>query len=62
MTLTEARDIVRGLGLTFRHDYPQYRVAFKGPDNEASAYYADDLQDAVNTARAMAKRRDEALS
>lgn len=54
MTYTEAKRIVKALGLRItKTDYDEYRVALAS-DAEASAYYATDLDDAVDTARAMA--------
>jgi hypothetical protein len=57
MTLQEAKSIARHLGLTFRRVRSgAYRVNF--PDgSEATAYYADDLEQAVNTAVEMARSR-----
>lgn len=55
MTYTEAKRIVKALGMRLtRTDYDEYRIAYAS-NAEASAYYATDLQDAVDTARAMAK-------
>lgn len=52
-TLRQARQIVKDLGMTLRViDGEEYRVAYV-PDREASAYYTNDLDDAVGTARAM---------
>ena len=50
------RDEVRSLGLTLRVTDGEYRVAF--PYNERSAYYTTDPDDALATARAMARERD----
>jgi hypothetical protein len=57
MTLQEAKSIARHLGLTLRQVRSgAYRVNF--PDgSEATAYYADDLEHAVNTAVEMARSR-----
>jgi hypothetical protein len=56
MTLQEAKSIARHLGLTLRKVRSgDYRVSF--PDGSESAYYTDDLEDAVNTAVEMARRR-----
>ena len=55
-TLQEAKSIARHLGLTLRKVRSgDYRVSF--PDGGESAYYTDDLEDAVNTAVEMARRR-----
>lgn len=54
MTLTEAKAAIKALGMTLRRENGEYRVAFRGKDSEASAYYTTDLADAVATARMMA--------
>jgi len=53
MRQKDAFAAIRALGLTISKCNGEYRVAFPGPGNEASAYYTNDLQDALNTARAM---------
>jgi hypothetical protein len=54
MTLQEAKSIARHLGLTLRLlRSGKYRVNFRD-GNETTAYYTDDLEDAVNTAVEMA--------
>lgn len=54
MTFAEARSIVRAFGLTIRCGADgEYRVNFSG-GSEATAYYTPWLDDAVDTARAMA--------
>ena len=54
MTLQEAKSIARHLGLTLRKVRSgDYRVNFRD-GNETSAYYTDNLEDAVNTAVEMA--------
>ena len=58
MTLQEAKSIARHLGLTLRKVRSgHYRVNFCDGD-ETTAYYADDLEDAVNTAVEMARKRE----
>jgi len=56
VTLQEAKSIARHLGLTLRKvrsgDYRDFRDG-----NETTAYYTDDLEDAVNTAVEMARKR-----
>jgi hypothetical protein len=55
MTLQEAKSIARHLGLTLRKVRSgDYRVNFRD-GNEP--YYTDNLEDAVNTAVEMARRR-----
>ena len=50
MTLQQAKSIARHLGLTLRMVRSgEYRVNFRD-GNEATAYYTDNLEDAVNTA------------
>jgi hypothetical protein len=57
MTLQEAKSIARHLELTLRLlRSGDYRVNFRDGD-ETTAYYTDDLEDAVNTAVEMARRR-----
>ena len=55
MTLQEAKSIVRHLGLTLRKVRSgDYCVKFRD-GNEATPYYTDDLEDAVNAAVRMAR-------
>jgi hypothetical protein len=57
MTLQKAKSIARHLGLTLRQPRSgNYRVNFRD-GNEATAYYTDNLEDAVNTAVEMARER-----
>jgi hypothetical protein len=57
MTLQEAKSITRHLGLTLRKVRSgDYRVKFRD-GNEMTAYYTDDLENAVNTAVEMARKR-----
>ena len=57
MTLQKAKSIARHLGLTLRKVCSgDYRVNFRD-GNETTAYYTDNLEDAVNTAVEMARRR-----
>src|SRR5207247_10521442 len=57
MTLQEAKSIARHLGLTLRKVRSgDYRVNFRD-GNETTAYYTDNLEDAVNTAVEMARTR-----
>jgi hypothetical protein len=59
MTLQEAKSIARHLGLTLRKVRSgDYRVNFRD-GNETTAYYTDNLEDAVNTAVEMARIRAE---
>src|SRR5262245_18350312 len=54
----EAKSIARHLGLTLRQvRYGDYRVNFRD-GNETTAYYTNDLEDAVNTAVEMARKRE----
>ena len=58
MTLQEAKSIARHLGLTLRKVRSgDYRVNFRD-GNETTAYYTDNLEDAVKTAVEMARTRD----
>jgi hypothetical protein len=57
MTLQEAKSIARHFGLTLRKVRSgDYRVNFRDA-NETGAYYTDNLEDAVNNAVEMARRR-----
>ena len=57
MTLQEAKSIARHLGLTLRKVRSgDYRVNFRDGD-ETTAHYTDNLEDAVNTAVEMARKR-----
>jgi hypothetical protein len=57
MTLQEAKSIARHLGLALRKVRSgDYRVNFRDV-NEPAPYYTDDLEDAVNTAVEMARKR-----
>src|SRR5262245_12930991 len=57
MMLQQAKSIARHLGLTLRAVRSgNYRVNFRD-GNETTAYYTDSLEDAVNTAVEMARKR-----
>jgi hypothetical protein len=57
MTLQKAKSIARHLGLTLRQLHSgNYRVNFRD-GNEATAYYTDKFEDAVNAVVAMARKR-----
>jgi hypothetical protein len=57
MTLQEAKSIARHLGLTLRLlRSGKYGMNFRD-GNETTAYYTDDLEDAVSTAVEMARKR-----
>jgi hypothetical protein len=57
MMLQEAKSIARHLGLTLRQVRSgAYRVNFRD-GNETTAYYTDNLEDAVTTAVEMARTR-----
>jgi hypothetical protein len=56
VTLHEAKSIARHLRLTLRKVRSgDYRVNFRD-GNETTAYYTDNLEDAVNTAVEMARK------
>ena len=58
MTLQEAKSIARHLGLTLRKVRSgDYRVNFRDGD-ETTAHYTDNLEDAVNTAVEMTRKRE----
>jgi hypothetical protein len=57
ITLQEGKSIARHLGLTLRKVRSDaYRVNFRD-GNETTAYYTDNLDDAVNSAVEMARKR-----
>jgi len=57
MTLQQAKSIARHLGFTLRKVRSgDYRVNFRD-GNETTAYYTDNLEDAVKTAIKMARKR-----
>jgi hypothetical protein len=57
MTLQKTKSFARHLGLTLRQVRSgDYRVNFRD-GNETTAYYTNDLEDAVNTAVEMARTR-----
>jgi translation initiation factor 2 alpha subunit (eIF-2alpha) len=59
MTLQEAKSIARHLGLTLRTVRSgNYRVNLRD-GNETTAYYTDDLEDAVNTVIEKARKRGQ---
>jgi hypothetical protein len=59
MTLQEAKSIARHLGLTLRKVRSgEYRVNFRD-GNKTTAYYTDSLEDAVNTAVEMVRKRGQ---
>jgi hypothetical protein len=55
MTLLDARRIAASFGCYLTRRDGEYRINLVG-GSEATAYYTSDLEDAVNTARAMAMR------
>jgi hypothetical protein len=59
MTLQQAKLIARHLGLTLRKVRSgDYRVNFRD-GNEMTAYYTDNLEDAVNTVVEKARKRGQ---
>jgi len=59
MTLQEAKSIARHLGLTLRKVHSgDFRVSCRDGD-ESTAYYTDDLKDAVSAAVEMARNRGQ---
>ena len=60
MTMQNAKDECRDLGMTIRYNVgcDEYRVNFKG-GTEATAYYTNDRDDAVLTARAMMRMQSK---
>ena len=57
MTFQEAKSIARHLGLTLRKlRSGDYRVNFRDGD-ETTAYYTDNLEEAINTGAEMIRKR-----
>jgi hypothetical protein len=57
VTLRQGKSIARHVGLTLRELCSgEYRVNFRD-GNETTAHYRDNLEDAVNTAVEMARKR-----
>lgn len=56
MTTKTATTLVRALGCSLRYRDAEYRVNFQGGD-EATAYYTNDIHDAIYTAVAMHRSR-----
>jgi hypothetical protein len=60
MTLQKAKSIARHLRITLRKMRSgDYRVNFRD-GNETTAYYTDNLEDAINAAIEMARKRNTA--
>ena len=55
-TLAQAKATLRAVGVTITKRHGEYRVNLRG-GQEATAYYTDDIEDAVNTGQQMADRR-----
>lgn len=60
LTIAQTLDAIRKLGFqaSYRTEYKEFRVTLRGLDKEhaeASAYYTNDKQDAIDTAVWMAK-------
>lgn len=56
MTFEAARDAIRTIGCSLRLKGGEYRVNFFG-GKEETAYYTNDLSDAIETAKAMIDRK-----
>lgn len=52
MTLKQAKEKLAAFGMSLRHRDGEYRVNFRN-GSEATAYYTDDREDAVDTAMHM---------
>lgn len=62
MTIKHARGIVNSLGLVLRVEPDrEYMVKFRDDHDCRTAYYTNDLQDAVDTAKAMAQEMSKAI-
>lgn len=55
-TLARAKAVLRAVGVTINKRHGEYRVNLLG-GREATAYYTDDIQDAVETGLRMADQR-----
>lgn len=44
-----------GVTIDYNAETAEYRVAITGPNSEASAYYTDDIWDAIGTGKAMGR-------
>lgn len=53
-TLVQAKATLRAVGVTISKRHGEYRVNLRG-GREATAYYTDDIEDAVNTGLRMAE-------
>jgi hypothetical protein len=58
LTLAEARAELRAIGVTLKKSDGEYRVNFEGGP-EKTAYYTDDINDAVKTGKAMVAKLAE---
>jgi hypothetical protein len=58
MTIREAKQILKPLGMTLSKRDGEYRVNFRS-GGEGPAYYTDCLIDAVETAQAMHRRAQD---
>lgn len=59
ITLKHAQSQLRAIGISLsKNEYGEYRVNFKG-GREETAYYTDDLYDAVSTGHHMLRRLNE---
>lgn len=56
MTQNETIKAIRDMGLACRVQDGEFRVAYRVRDNEASACYTTDREDALDTAKAMVKQ------
>ena len=59
-TVADAKRILRERGISVNKRDGEYRVNFLGGE-EATAYYTDDIEDAIRTGLAMATSRDLAF-
>ena len=61
MTITQALQTIRQMGLSARYRDNEFRVTIKGftpKIQEAIAYYTNDAQDAIDTAKCIAKENN----
>ena len=62
-TLTDVRAQLRTVGVSISHrsDWNEYRVNYRG-GREATAYYTDDLEDALGTGKLMAEQQGRSVA
>ena len=57
ITLKDAKELLRAYALTINKKDDEYRVNYLG-GKEETAYYTDDIEDAIATGKMMAERKN----